>query len=220
VRSAHEGLTYTALQLSVSQSDDASALVKTSWRQGRGSDADVLRKKLARIQLLQSRLLRYNLLISNGLAHKASSASAYEQLIEKRLASLGEKDVGPHLTLSAVLQRRLLRAEGKIERAARLYSQLEAAILGQLNSIRAMHGFAEMDRAMGRQQQQSRLLAVGELVGVVACMYYLGTLFTDIWTFSLPGTSAPPSWLLRVIAVPLVLVGYLFLRGALNSRRV
>jgi hypothetical protein len=212
VRTAHDGLTYTALQLGLSQADDASDLATSAGRNYAGT-VNRLRKKLARIQQLQNRLLRYNFLITAGLAHKASSASIFEQLIEKRLAALGEKKAGPHLTLTAFLQRRLVRAEGKIERAARRYSQIEAAIMGHLSSIRAQHGFAEI----GRQQQQTRLLAVGELVGVVGCMYLLGSLLNETWGAS--AVSAPPSWLLRVAAVPLVLVSYVLLRLALYLQR-
>ena len=219
VRAANDGLAYTALQLSLSQADEVSARPTPASERDYASDADRLRKKMARLQQLQNRLLRYNFLVTSGLGQKATSASTYEHLIERRLAALGEKKAGPHMTLTEFVQRRLVRAEGNIERAARRYSQLEAAILGHLNSIRALHGFAETDRAMDKQQQQGRLLAVGELVAVVVGMYFAGILLNETWGAYLSNASAPPSWLLRAAAVPLVLAGYLAVRWALTLRR-
>lgn len=216
VRAAHDGLTYTALQLNLSQSDDGSALATSGKKPKPASTVELLRKKLVRVQQLQNRLLRYNFLITNGLAHKASSASTYEQLIEKRLAALEEKRTGPHMTLTAFLQSRLMRAEGNLERAATLYSQLEAAILGHLSSIRALQGVAQMDREMVKQRHQIAVLVACELLAVLAGIYFLGALLDGALGRSV---SSSASWLLRVAAVPLVLVVYVPLRWVLTFRR-
>lgn len=216
VRSVNEGLTYTDLQLSLSQADDTSATEVISGKLDYSSAADRLRTKVARLQQLHNRLLRYNLLVTHGLAHKAGSVATYEQLLERRLAALGEKQAGPHLTLSAFLQRRMLRAEGHIERAATRYAQLEAAVIGRLNAIRV---FAEVERETHRHRQHIRLLAVLELAAVLACMYYLGSFVAGTWGGGVAGASGPPAWLLRVAAVPLVLLLYGVLRWTLTFKR-
>jgi len=219
VRAANDGLAYTALQLGLSQSDEAGAVPKVSAERDPAAETARLRRKLTRIQQLQNRLLRYNFLVPNGLAYKASAAATYEELIERRLEALGERKAGPHLTLTAFVQRRLIRAEGNIERAARRYSQLQEAIQEHLSAIRALHGFAETDRVIERQQQLARLFAGVEIVAILACIYYLGGVLDGAWGAVFPAAAAVPAWILRLCAVPVVLAAYLVLRLAFQVRR-